>query len=348
MKQNDFIVRVHRTDKIDISDKNAPLPPSRGLFDEYRVADHFCPPEWSKDGVFIPVEEDEPLWFDFRGSPESACVPSVQRLNPLTGKPADLEEGMTKAPEQNYMVLPSQRWLDGYVKGGKVYQFVVTKEGIGLAVSEHVLPEHMQDSHAMGFAFFSPKNPKPVPQPQRIPSGYVQISADGAPYHGLTKTVTVPQFTLPGGKKISANVMRSTNSSPDLYSAEISDISCSVDSVADGAISENCFAAQTDEGTVVMDSGEGEEENLMKGLDVPNQALDKAAMGMGGRIEQTIDTDDNSVDYYKAERSGLLVIYFALPAMFKVIMDKGTRTEAKEKDKYTHSGEVGGVQVPLI
>jgi len=328
MKQNDFIVRVHKTDKIDISDKNAPLPPSRGLFDEYRVADHFCPSEWSKDGVFIPVEEDQPLWFDFRGSPESACIPSVQRLNPLTGKPADLEEGMTKDPEQNYMVLPKQRWLDGYAKGGKVYQFVVTKEGVGLAVSEHVLPEHMQDSHALGFAFFSPKNPKPVP-PRPDPvmgssginlSGINLISAGGSNYYNAEINGALDMGTK--------NILRSTQN----YSAEIS---CSVDQPTEG-----CFVAQ------VVD------DNCVKSIDVTEeineQGLDKASMGMGGRIEQVIEADDNSVDYYKAERSGLLVIYFALPGMFKSIIDKGLRIKAKSKDKYTHSGEVGGVQVPLI
>ena len=165
MRQNDFTVGIHKTDTIKVDDKAHSLPPSNGLFREFKVADYFCPEEWSQDAVFIPVEEGPPMWFDLRGNDESACLPSIQRLNPVTGDPANLEAGITKDPTQIYLALPIQKWIDGYAKDGKVYQFVVTKRGIGLAVNEFVLPEHMQDSHAIGFAFFAPKNPKPKPEP---------------------------------------------------------------------------------------------------------------------------------------------------------------------------------------
>ena len=163
MEQDGYQLSIRKTDKIRVDESNHSLPPDLGEFQEYHVADYHCPEEWSKDGVFIAAKEDEPLWIDFRSNDECAVLPSIQRLNPVTGESINLEDGITKEPTQNYLCLPIQRWLDGYAKDGKVYQFVVTKAGVGLAVNEYVLPEHMQDSHALGFAFFAPKVPKPKP-----------------------------------------------------------------------------------------------------------------------------------------------------------------------------------------
>jgi hypothetical protein len=134
-----------------------------GVIDEHLVSEYYCPEEWSKDGIFLRVEESQPLWIDLRCNPFCACLPSIQRLNPVTGEPANLEGGLKKDPVQNYLVLPEQMRLDGYANDGKVYQFVVTKAGEGLAVNEYALPKHMQDSHALGFAFYAPKVPPAAP-----------------------------------------------------------------------------------------------------------------------------------------------------------------------------------------
>ncbi len=157
MNLNGFNVSIRKTTVVDVSEESHSLPPDGGPFREFKVADYHCPDEWSQDGIFAEVDADEPLWFDFRGIVECACIPSIQRLNPITGEPANLNDGLSKDPKQNYLWLPNQLWIDGYVKDGKVYQFRVTKAGDGLAVNEFVLPEHMQDSHAIGFAFFAPK-----------------------------------------------------------------------------------------------------------------------------------------------------------------------------------------------
>ena len=66
-------------------------------------------------------------------------VPSIQRINPITGKPANLEAGLQKDPKQNYLILPNQQRLDGYIKDGKAYQFMATKAGKSLAVNEYLL-----------------------------------------------------------------------------------------------------------------------------------------------------------------------------------------------------------------
>ena len=162
MYQNGYCFSLRKTKEIDINDASHPLPPDGGAFEEFRVADYFCPDEWSRDAVFVKIKDGEPFWIDFRQNPYCACLLSIQKVNPVTGEPANIENGLSKDPKQNYLWLSPtgnirQLWLDGYANDGKVYQFKATKAGESLAVNEYVLPVHMQDSHALGFAFFAPK-----------------------------------------------------------------------------------------------------------------------------------------------------------------------------------------------
>ena len=161
MKSNGFTSIIHKAIKINVDDDSHCLPPSLGSFQEFKVADYDCPSEWSKDGVFIPVNEGDAMWFDFtRNTEECAIIVAVQKVNPVTGERVALK--LSKDPKQNYLKMPEQRWLDGYSNDGKVYQFIVTKSGLMTAVNEYVLPVHEQDSYAIGFAFFGLKNPKPM------------------------------------------------------------------------------------------------------------------------------------------------------------------------------------------
>ncbi len=295
MNQNGFIAKVKKTKTIQVNENTHNLPPDCGDFAEYKVADYHCPDEWSKDGVFIPVKEGDPMWFDFRGNDECAIIVSVQRLNPVTNKPADLEIGLSKEDVQNYLSMPKQKWIDGYVNDGKVYQFIVTKQGIGLAVNEYVLPKYMQDSHALGFAFFGPKNPKP----KIVRSlGRACGSDYGKDFYNLENCSKVPNYYAKSF----------TNSNPTFCD--------------------------------VIDILEDHKQDLKN--------IDKASMGQGGRINQRIISDDNTIDYYHEKPSAILTIYMALPEMFKMIVNKGKRQDSTRKDKFIYSGKVNDIQVPLI
>jgi hypothetical protein len=369
MKQNDFTVEVVRTTKIEVDDKSHGLPPHRGCYKEFMVSEYFCPDEWSNDGVFIPVEEGDPLWFDLRANEECACVPAIQRINPLTGEPANLESGLSKEPLQNYMRLPEQKWIDGYVKEGKVYQFRVTKAGVGLAVNEFVLPLHMQDSHAIGFAFFDLKNPKPKVTYRDLPDYYSgAIGGDHYFHHSLLPDYyanDIQWVNYAGGgptagaigalgdtQWLSQNsIMRSMSATPSKAKTRVNQ------KLAKSAIC--CSTAPPIGDAVVCDSFETTCESTLQSMDargfseerreeVDLTSLEKASMGAGGRIVQDIYQDTNSVDFYKPERSALLTIYFALPDMFKAIMDKGKRQDASRPDKYKTSGHIAGIAVPLM
>lgn len=348
MLQNGHYVSIRKTEVVNVDESSHRLPPDLGGLAEFKVADYHCPAEWSKDGIFVKVEEGQPLWFDFRANEECAVLCSVQRLNPVTGEPANLEGGLSKDPKQNYLKLPEQMWLDGYAKDGKVYQFVVTKAGEGLAVSEFVLPKHMQDSHALGFAFFPPKNPKPKPAVTRyVPSMPVKYgvvddylkSSDtiGSPVFGSSKKYakvtkgSVARGMLDGGSSVdwdNASEVLCSSAVPATFSAEAPAETC----YNIGA----CAAAEPQEDVVDVLREE------------VSQKYDKASMGMGGRITQDVVSDSNTVEYYTEKPVAVLTVYFALPEQFDAIMKKSKRQDSTKPDKFIFSGEVGGVQVPLI
>lgn len=365
MNCNGFSVKLKKTEIVDVNDESHPLPPDSGTFKEFKVADYECPSDWSKDGVFVEVKEGEPLWIDFRGNDECACLPSVQRLNPVTGEASNLELGLSKDPKQNYLAVPRQPWLDGYAKDGKVYQFIVTKSGIGLAVNEYVLPKHMQDSHALAFAFFGPKNPKPkviertVYKHSFLPptkswqpheqwmigssSGGGKVSsngpvgsmggcasADSVDWDSYIKSASVLRGMPLNAQNISGSIPMSNTS--EQFAKSIDETSVS------------CFNAQTDECIAAF----GETVDILEDKTASLEDCDKASMGAGGRIVQSIVQDNNTTEYYHEKPSGVLIIYLALPDMFKKIMNKGLRQNASKKDKYIHSGQISGIQVPLI
>ena len=380
MVVNDFYVSLRKTKIVNIDKDAHKLPPDWGPFKEFKVADYYCPNEWSNDGIFVSVKEGEPLWIDFQLNNACAVIPSVQQLNPITGESADLENGLKKDPKQNYLVLPDQKWLDGYAREGKVYQFVVTKHGESLAVNEFVLPVHMQDSHALGFAFFEPKQPPRPIREDRYPNNYNEISTNPmwfSPthtpqnwvnatrkrgiYQSITKSVTVPEFTLPGGVGLNDSETCTAGGSGAGASGGI---------VCDFAeASEGPQAGPGAAGQAVGQSDElqGYSEENMTVIDqrhfasdvvdilesntdaeVDDTDLDKASMGMGGRIEQNITTDNNTVEYYKEKHSAVLTIYMALPEQFEAIIKRGKRQDASREDRHLHSGDIGGVPVPLI
>lgn len=365
MFQNGFYVSIRQTDKREVSEDVHDLPPDNGPFKEYKVADYpGCPSEWSKDGTFIPVQESQPLWFDFRGNIESACLASVQRINPATGETADIKGGLSKDPLQNYLKLPDQLWLDGYSKEGKVYQFVVVTEGKGEAVNEVLLPKNLQDSHAMGFAFYLPK-PRPKAErygipisaggqwfsPTHTPQNWTKASTRARKY-GSSGTTTC-SFTPEAG-----SMDRVESTAGDLILGDHG----STQRFTQNRVADNYNCVDPGEGATSFDYDRAEAiDNLLADgvddlemtmgsldADVDTSHMDQASMGAGGRIGQDIISDNNTVEYYQEKPAAILTVYLALPEMFEVITKRGRRQDASHKDEFKMSGHIGGVPVPLV
>jgi len=374
MLMNNFYFSLRHTEVVKVDDETHPLPPDNGPFDEFKVADYHCPEEWSKDGVFVPVKEGQPLWIDFRTSVngqnqsvnwDCAVLCSVQKVNPVTGKQIDMEAGLSKDPLQNYLRLPEQIWLDGFSHEGKVYQFVIAKAGIGMAVNEFVLPQFEQDSHCIAFTFFKAKSPKRLPQ-TRIPLNDNPGEKWFSPLHTPQnwKTTDGKKYTykkgLIGGQSISGTgdyvdgrfdkTSYCLSPASEIEQLDTAKVLRSLEPAAAASVDDieiNAVDCQDLIEPFVEPGIPDEHDYLCLGSQEAFQDTDKASMGAGGRIDLPIVPDNNSVDYYEEKTSGVLKIYLALPEMFEKIMKAGKRQDAHKKDKFVHSGKIGDIQVPL-
>lgn len=103
------------------------------------------PEHWAKhNGVIIPMHQREAMWVSFGGNGQCAVKMGVGGKNAMTGSDWK-DDDETRAnplasdPYQNYMVRPSQPWLDGFHSDEKtVRQFVAMPLGEGKTVEAHL------------------------------------------------------------------------------------------------------------------------------------------------------------------------------------------------------------------
>ena len=134
-------VEFQRTLRIPDDGKNYPLPPGLGRF-PLRHVDDFTgrvPAEWVKHGgVMLPMYQAEALWINFRsptGYPFAVKV-ATGKINAVTGE--NWRDGLNRGP-QDYVAVPGQPWLDGYVvEKGFIRQFVAMPLGAGYTAEEQI------------------------------------------------------------------------------------------------------------------------------------------------------------------------------------------------------------------
>jgi tetratricopeptide (TPR) repeat protein len=137
-------ISFRRTLRVPEDGKEYPLPADLGALPIYRIEDFAenVPAHWLEEGgFFIPLYQREALFIEFKGAkwrPSIAKV-AVGRINAITGKPYDEK---IHTHEQDYVVIPSQRWLDGINKGKDVVrQFVAMPLGQGYTIEEQLTDE---------------------------------------------------------------------------------------------------------------------------------------------------------------------------------------------------------------
>lgn len=138
-------ITLERTLRIPDDGTTHPLPPSLGHFPLYSVADYAkrVPAHWLKtpgENYFFPLYQREAMWINFSGDyyhPYAIKV-GAGNIDALTGKIWDDDiEARRKldGKKQNYLVVPTQRWLDGFKAGkGYIKQFVAMPLGMGYTV----------------------------------------------------------------------------------------------------------------------------------------------------------------------------------------------------------------------
>jgi hypothetical protein len=141
-------IGFQRTLRIPDDGKNHALPPGLGRFPLRHVDDYAerVPATWkAHGGVMLPMHATEAMWLNFR----SDSVPKHGHAWPFalkvaTGKRSAVtgeawRQGLPREPKQDYLVIPSQPWLDGYcVADDVIRQFVAMRLGEGYTVEEQL------------------------------------------------------------------------------------------------------------------------------------------------------------------------------------------------------------------
>lgn len=137
-------IRFQRTLRIPDDGRSYRLPPGLGDFPLRHIDDYAgrLPAQWLKrGGVMLPMYQAEAMWIAFGNGWGSGAYPfavkiATGKINAVTGEP--WREGLNDDP-QDYVVLPTQPWLDGYaVQKGVIRQFVAMPLGNGYTVEEQL------------------------------------------------------------------------------------------------------------------------------------------------------------------------------------------------------------------
>ena len=139
-------MQFQRTLRIPDDEEVYPLPPGLGTF-PLRHVDDFgtkLSRSWNDHGgVMMPMFQAEAMWINFssedvddRGEYCFVVKIATGKVNAVTGE--DWRDGINRGP-QDYLVVPTQPWLDGYcVEVGTVRQFVAMPLGAGYTAEEQV------------------------------------------------------------------------------------------------------------------------------------------------------------------------------------------------------------------
>jgi hypothetical protein len=185
-----FSVAFMRTLRIPDDGRDYPLPPGLGLFPIKRVDDYAerVPAHWREHGgVFFPMYQREAMWLSFSAAAwkPNAVKIAIGKVNVVTGKKwfQDLDPD-----EQDYLVCPTQPWLDGINAGdGTIKQFVAMPLGMGYTVEAQVTGK--EDVGGIQILVFEPRpgvfpdQPPPRPEPAAPPPG-APMAAPFAPMVG--------------------------------------------------------------------------------------------------------------------------------------------------------------------
>lgn len=132
-----------RTLRIPDDDRAYPLPPGFSTFPLRHVDDCAAklPDQWGRHGgVFLPMYQSEAMWLSFSGDYPMAVRIAAGKVSALTGAP--WQDQLSEGPDQDYLVIPEQPWLDGFFAGkGLIRQFVAMPLGEGYTAEEQITGE---------------------------------------------------------------------------------------------------------------------------------------------------------------------------------------------------------------
>lgn len=142
-------ITFERTLRIPDDGKQYHLPPSIGNFPAQQIDDlpeDRIPPKWKEHGgVMLPMYQSEAMWINFHPSysqKHGCSYPFAIRI--ATGKVSAItgKVFVKVMKEGDYVVIPEQPWLDGFVvDDGFIRQFVAAPLGSNVSVEKQITGE---------------------------------------------------------------------------------------------------------------------------------------------------------------------------------------------------------------
>lgn len=134
-------ISFQRTLRVPDDNQDYPLPAGLGRFPVESVDDFPVPSEWrDHGGVFLPIRRAEALWISLDGGDYPMAIKiAAGKINAVTG---GAWSDRLSAERQDYVVVPTQPWLDGFhVDDDVVRQFVAMPLGEGATAEEQLTGE---------------------------------------------------------------------------------------------------------------------------------------------------------------------------------------------------------------
>jgi hypothetical protein len=302
-----------------------------------------CPESWSREaGTYVcPIDVGWSLWFDFtmNNRLNTAVVPSVKGMNPITGQPIGgpqlesyeekcpvhgtpfghnllCEECGYRWPSQNYLTHESILWLDGFRQpDGTVRQFFFTeddKRDIASIVmgKENTMP-------AFGFVFYKPRE-------EREEMMFGGVTINWKDYYS--------DFYKLGDNNVWHSHCDSTSYNPIIGSNTTTSDGTLVDD-------QNCtYTCSIDSSMGSVDASVSKPPPIKKSAmsafranmlnSKPKKALSRsiskeASIGAGAEIRQDIIRDSLGIDGWREEPSSIIRLYFCFEEQFRHIVETG-------------------------
>jgi len=307
-----------------------------------------CPDDWVRGaGTYvIPVKEDVGIWFDWTDNPQEsiAIVPSVKRMNPISGLPLDsmaMEQFRDKCPKhgiafahgrvceecgyawppQNYVSNPNVLWWDGFrLENGKVAQFFYTPDGARDVASAVIGKPNTVP--AFGFGIFRYKHYREmINQPVRPTFG--EIYKGGGPSGASSSSGSA--FSLKISPAQFYNVCGNTNGPDgDGFAEEMSAILTSTRGGFTGSpvsMSINSLSESTPRG-VMMKARTDSFSKQIEEIKTP-QPVKEVSIGGGATIKQDLKIDCRPLDDYHSEPQAVFRVYFVFEQELETIVCNG-------------------------
>jgi hypothetical protein len=360
MKHKGYSAQVMESKRL-VGEELHGLPPGSALDVYPGETFNTYPENWVTKGAFvIPVKPNKGLWFNFRMNDEynTAILMTVKGCNPITGLQSSgfhLDKYVDKCPkhgcdfvserfcpecgykwpDRSYLS-GSPLWWDGWVSEGAIRQFFFTEEMMR-DVATHMIGKE-NTVPAFGFAFYSPKEPRPsypstfIYHCTSYGSSYIKFGSSSIhsafpPQNKMFYSSPISDGTLGGeikSKSSTRGLDMSKRSRSVSYSVDSPKLMCSAQ--PDSLDYSMDFAPMVEEKTSGGTLSEflGEIRSF-----VPQKEV---AVGAGAKIRQELPEDTNPLDSWKDTPDSVMTIYFVFQEEFDKMAAGGFKDFSDCKD----------------